>query len=180
MLAHSFKMFSVENSTGQRNSRKKGKCKVLLRSTGLQRQEERKGPGVTPDVSLCRARITFTREAQCHPGISLLPEHEDLVPKLHTFLNQVEKQHHLGGVLQDSSLVVIQKVLGLQERNEAAWSRPMARSLEIKCSPSKTAAHEQPLPFPHSPALSPHGLHTIPSQQCFMTTEDVRNSPTRM
>ena len=50
---------------------------------------------------------THTRE------LLFLPEHKDLVSKLHTFLNQVEKQYHLGRVLQDTSLVISQKVLGL-------------------------------------------------------------------
>lgn len=68
---------------------------------------------MTPEVSLCRACVIFTKDTRCHLEISLLPEHEDLVPKFHTFLNQVEKQYHLGRVLQDSSLVISQKVLGL-------------------------------------------------------------------
>lgn len=45
-----------------------------------------------------------------------LPKHKDLVPKLHTFFNQVEKKYHLGRIFQDSSLVISQEILGLQKR----------------------------------------------------------------
>ena len=78
----------------------------------LQKHGERKEGWGDPDG--------LTPWGLCHPlpkthtrEFLFLPEHEDLVTKLHTLLNQVEKQYHLGRVLQDTCLIISQKVLGL-------------------------------------------------------------------
>lgn len=62
-------------------------------------EREEKGAGMTPD-SLTTGAVSLLPETHSVTWEFLfLPEHEDLVPKLHTFLNQVEKQYHLGRIL---------------------------------------------------------------------------------
>lgn len=73
-----------------------------------------RGKGVAPHrLPLCRCCASLHHRPHVTREFLFLPEHKNLVTKLHTFLNQVEKQYHLGRVLQYSSLVISQKVLGL-------------------------------------------------------------------